>query len=246
MVKTLTRVLRAASLDSGIRVVVLGHAGTAFCSGADLREQIRRRPRESRLSGLSALADLFNLILNSPKPVVCEVSGAVRAAGIGLVAACDIALGTTSATFAASEVLVGVAPALIGAVVVPKIGRASAARFFLTGRTIGGVEAHRIGLLAEVVPDGSLEHASDVLVAELLRANPTSLSVAKQILRDIPLMRQDEGLLQMAQLSARLFSSAEGAEGMSAVLERRPPSWVPIEPALRVGSKTSRSRGRVT
>jgi methylglutaconyl-CoA hydratase len=221
-----------AESDPAVRVLLLGHTGPAFCSGADLKEQAAARKAGRAAPGVGALAPLLGQIQDCPKPVVCAVGGAARAGGVGLVAACDIAIAAESASFATGEVRLGVAPAVLSVVVLPKIGRTAAARLFLTGAAIGAREAQSIGLVAEVVPDSDLESAVAQVVGQLLLAHPNALAATKRILREVPGTSRDEAFSAMAKLSAQLFASPEAAEGIDAFLERRPPAWSsPEEPA---------------
>jgi methylglutaconyl-CoA hydratase len=219
--------IRRAQSNPEVRVLVLGHVGPAFCSGADLKEQAGARDEGRAAPGVGALAPLFRQILDCPKPVVCAVGGAARAGGVGLVAACDIAIAAESASFATGEVRLGVAPAVLSVVVLPKIGRTAAARLFLTGATIGARQAQTIGLVAEVVPDPDLESAVAGVVGQLLQAHPNALAATKRILQEVPELSRDAAFAAMVELSAQLFASPEAAEGMDAFLERRPPKWIP-------------------
>jgi methylglutaconyl-CoA hydratase len=144
-----------------------------------------------------------------------------------LVAACDIAIAAESATFATGEVRMGVAPAVLSVVVLPKIGRSAAARMFLTGATIDAAEAQAIGLVAHVVSDPELGEAVELVVRQLLLAHPNALATTKRILNAVPEMSRGDAFAAMVELSAQLFSSSEAHEGMTAFLERRPPSWAP-------------------
>jgi methylglutaconyl-CoA hydratase len=225
MLSELSREILRAQASSEIRAVVLGHTGPAFCSGADLREQTAGLAAGRPAPGVGSLAPLMQLIQDCPKPVVCSIGGAVRAGGLGLVAACDIAIAAESATFATGEVRLGVAPAVIAVTVLPKMGRAAAARLFLTGATITAIEAKTGGLVADVVSDAELGMAVEVVVRQLLLANPKALAATKRILSDVPGLSRERAFAEMVELSAELFASAEAREGMTAFLERRPPSW---------------------
>ncbi|MGA7172151.1 MAG: enoyl-CoA hydratase-related protein [Candidatus Dormiibacterota bacterium] len=227
MLSDLTREIMRAQANPEIRVVVLGHQGPAFSSGADLHEQTAGFAEGRPSPGVGALAPLFELILECPKPVVCAVGGAARAGGLGLVAACDIAIAAESASFATGEVRLGVAPAVLSVVVLPKVGRSAAARLFLTGATIGAEEALTIGLVSEVVPDAELDQAVELVVGELLMAHPKALAATKRILSEVPTLSREDAFAAMVELSAKLFSSPEAHEGMTAFLERRPTSWTP-------------------
>ncbi|HVB13666.1 MAG TPA: enoyl-CoA hydratase-related protein [Candidatus Dormibacteraeota bacterium] len=225
MLADLVREIQRAAADPEVRVLVLGHTGPTFCSGADLREQTAGLKEGRGAPGVGALAPLFQLILDCPKPVVGAVGGAARAGGLGLVAACDIAIAAESATFATGEVRLGVAPAVLSVVVLPKVGRSAAARLFLTGATIGASEAQAMGLVAQVVGDAELAAAVELVVSQLLLAHPNALAATKRILAEVPTMPQATAFAAMVELSAGLFSSPEAHEGMMAFLERRAPSW---------------------
>jgi methylglutaconyl-CoA hydratase len=216
-----------AESNPEVRVLVLGHIGPAFCSGADLKEQASARREGHAAPGVGGLAPILRQILDCPKPVVCAVGGAARAGGVGLVAACDIAIASEAASFATGEVRLGVAPAVISVVVLPKVGSTAAARLFLTGATIGAREAQTIGLLSQVVPGSELDSAVAEVVGQLLQAHPDALAATKRILQTVTDLSREEGFSAMSELSSRLFASPAAAEGMDSFLERRRPSWVP-------------------
>jgi methylglutaconyl-CoA hydratase len=217
--------LRLATEDPLVRVVVLGHTGTTFCAGADLKEQEEARARTGRSPGAGALAPILMAILDCPKPVVAEIAGAVRGGGMGLVAACDLAVAAEPATFAFSEVRVGVAPAVIAPAVLSRMAPARASELFLTGRTFGAAEALGAGLLSRVVPAAELPREVTLLVSELVAGAPRAQAEVKRLLAQVPRLDRQEALEQMVALSERLFSAEEAREGISAFKERRPPSW---------------------
>ncbi len=225
LVRELIEALAGALADPAVRVVVIGHRGPAFSSGADLKEQAAAFRGGDPGPGVAGLVPLFQLMLAADKPLVCRVGGPARAGGVGLVAACDLAVGSESADFATGEVRLGVAPAVLSVVVLPKIGLAAATRLFLTGAVIGAQEARRVGLLTEVVPDHQLESALQRLLEQLLLAEPAALAAAKGILRRVPRLEPEQAFAEMAELSARLFASPGAQEGMLAFLERRSPAW---------------------
>ncbi|MGH7610935.1 MAG: enoyl-CoA hydratase-related protein [Candidatus Dormibacteria bacterium] len=232
MLGQLTAALQTGLQDPQVRVLVLGHRGPAFCSGADLREQAATFRQGEPGPGVGALVPLFRLMLDSDKPLVARVGGPARAGGVGLVGACDLVVATTQADFATGEVRLGVAPAVLSVVVLPKLGRAAAARLFLTGAVVGAEEACRMGLVTQVVPETELEAATSTLIDQLLLAEPGALAAAKAIIRLVPGLERDRAFSEMAELSRELFASAGAQEGMAAFLERRPPSWVAqVEPA---------------
>ncbi len=217
--------LHQAAEDPLVRVVVLGHTGNSFCAGADLREQEEARARTGRSPGAGALAPILEAILDCPKPVVAEIAGAVRGGGMGLVAACDLAVAAESATFALSEVRVGVAPAVIAHAVLARMTPRWASELFLTGRTFGAGEALSAGLVSRVVPAAELSGEVSNLVSELLAGAPGAQAEVKRLLARVPRLDRGQALEEMAALSEQLFSAEEAREGISAFRERRPPSW---------------------
>jgi methylglutaconyl-CoA hydratase len=222
MIEELLGALARAAADPAVRVVVLSHTGMVFSSGADLKETA------AALAGgelpAARLGDLLAAVCECPKPVVARVAGAARAGGIGLLAAADIAVCAADATFAFSEVRIGVIPAVISATVLPRLTGRDAAELFLTGATFDGVRAARIGLANAAVPAAQLDATVDGYVADLLRAAPGALAGTKTLLRDVTTMREE--LLRLTRLSLQYFTSAEGREGVQAFREKRDPAWI--------------------
>jgi len=169
---------------------------------------------------------VLGAIWESPKPVVARVGGPARAGGLGLIAAADIAVCTTEATFAFTEVRIGVIPAVISATVVPRLSPRSAAELFLTGDVFDGARAAAVGLVTSAVPASELDSTVDGYVRSLVRGAPTALGAAKALLRRGSGPIRDE-LAELTRLSVGFFASAEGREGVAAFAERRDPSWVP-------------------
>ncbi|MDO8614997.1 MAG: enoyl-CoA hydratase-related protein [Dehalococcoidia bacterium] len=216
--------LDAALADDRARLIVLTGAGPAFCSGADLKEA-----RPDRIGGPGAgpggLVAILKQIWHSPKPVIARVNGPTRAGGIGLVAACDIAVSVDSATFAFSEVRLGLIPAIISVVVLPKLGVTKTMELFLTGDTIDAVEAARLGLLNAAVPADQLDAAVGRYAASILKGSPAALAGCKRLVREVPGMDLDAAFAMTSELSAQYFASEEAREGMTAFAEKRPPRW---------------------
>jgi methylglutaconyl-CoA hydratase len=212
--------LTGALSDPGVRVIVLTGAGPAFCSGADLKES-----RTSPSAAPELFPKILQLIWDGPKPVVCRVNGSARAGGIGLIAACDIAVAAESATFAFSEVRIGVTPAIIAVTCLRRMEPRAAAEYFLTGEAFGAPRAAQIGLLTRAVPETELDEQAGRYAGLLLRGAPGALAATKIVLREAGTLPVAEGLARMARLSADRFASAEGQEGMAAFAERRDPSW---------------------
>ena len=216
----LREALAGALSDPGCRVVVLTGADPAFCSGADLKES---RTIPGAASGL--FPQVLQLIWDSHKPVVCRVNGSTRAGGIGLVAACDIAVASQSATFAFSEVRIGATPAIIAVPCLRRMEPRAAAGYFLTGETFDAQRAAEIGLLTGAVPKIQLDEEIARYTDLLLRGAPGALAATKRVLREAGSMPVATGLARMAELSAARFASEECRQGMAAFAEKRAPSW---------------------
>jgi methylglutaconyl-CoA hydratase len=209
-----------AHLDAaaGARVVVLTHTGPVFCSGMDLREA-RTAP------GAGELPRVLEAILSAPAPVVARLAGPARAGGIGLLAACDLAVAADTATFAFSEVRVGVVPAVLAVTVLPRIPAAAARELFLTGETFDAARARAIGLLTAAVPADRLDAEVTRYVDLLRRGAPGALAATKALLGRPPDPDRAAAFAAMGELSARHFASAEAREGIAAFTEKRPPAW---------------------
>ncbi|MFN0148430.1 MAG: enoyl-CoA hydratase/isomerase family protein [Dehalococcoidia bacterium] len=225
----LERQVAAALNDERVRVVVLTGTGPVFCSGADLKEQRERNASGETSSVLGAvgggLPAIFMRLWESPKPVIGRINGAARAGGLGLVAACDIAVGVDSATFGFSEVRLGVIPAIISVLCLRKLGESRCMELFLTGEPFNAGKAVEWGLLNASVPAAELDSAVGGYVANILKGGPLALAGAKQLVRRVPGLSLAEGFAWTAEESARYFASAEALEGMTAFAEKRPPRW---------------------
>ncbi|WP_018349296.1 enoyl-CoA hydratase family protein [Longispora albida] len=208
-----------AEADDSVRALLLDHTGPVFCSGADLKETAAAR--EAGQVPAAALVELLARLVECPKPVVARVNGPARAGGLGLIAAADIAVCSASATFAFTEVRLGVVPAVISATVLPRLTSRAAAELYLTGAVFDGERAAGIGLVTAAVSDvdATVRGYLDALVL----GAPGALAGAKALLRR-PVR---EELDRLATLSASYFLSPEGREGVQAFAEKRAPSWVP-------------------
>lgn len=222
LVGELTAHLGAAAEDDGVRAVVLTHTGTTFCAGADLKEQVGEGGPEA---GTRRMLDLLRRIVTLPKPVIARVDGHVRAGGLGLVGAADIAVAGPGATFAFTEVRLGLTPAIISLTTLGRMDERSAARYYLTGESFGADAAVASGLLT-LAGDPVDEALAPVLTA-LAAASPQGLAETKALLIEAVVARFDRHAADRQAQSARLFASDEAREGMQAFLERRPPRWAP-------------------
>jgi len=220
--------LAAALGDDRARLIVLTNTGPVFCSGADLKELSSPGTRTGS-AGPGRLVSILKCILSSPKPVIARVAGPARAGGLGLVAACDIAVSVDSATFAFSEVRVGVIPAIISVVVLPKLGQTRGMELFLTGETFDAAEAARIGLINAAVPADQLDYRVERFAESILKGAPGAIAGSKRLVREVPGMELDEAFAFTGRLSAEYFASEEAREGMAAFAQKRPPQWA--EPA---------------
>ncbi|MFF3669249.1 enoyl-CoA hydratase-related protein [Microtetraspora malaysiensis] len=224
--------LDGALADPDVRVIVLTGAGPVFCSGADLKEQRAQREGEPGAAPVTgAFPEILSLIWDSPKPVICRLNGTARAGGLGLVTACDFAFAPLSATFAFSEVRLGVAPAMIAVTCLRRMEPRAAAEYFLTGEAFSAARAAEVGLLTRAVPEDELDATVARYADMLLRGGPEALAITKRLVREVPAMPVDEGLRRMAELSAERFTSKEGQEGIRAFMEKRPAAWIPPAPA---------------
>ena len=210
-----------ADSDPTVRVVVLTNQGTVFCAGADLGE----RERGSSASPVE-LSELFQRIRSSPKPFVGRVRGHCIAGGVGLAAVLDISVALDTAQFGFSEVRVGVAPAIISVVCLPKMRAGDARSAFLRGNRFSGSEAVRLGLINEAVSAQEIDDRVRLVVNDLLAGEPAAIAAAKQLTMTVPAMAVDEAFAWTRELSATLFASDPAREGMAAFREKRPASWV--------------------
>ena len=224
LVADLDRHLTAALDDPAVRVIVLTGAGPAFCSGADLKE--RRGADGTASAGRpGGLVPILTAMWEAPKPVVGRINGPARAGGVGLVAACDIAVAAERATFAVNEVRIGVIPAVVSVVLVPKMGQTRAMELCLTGDSFDAHAAVTYGLLTAVAPRDGLDEAVGRYVASLLKGAPEALAGCKRLVRDVPKLAMEAAFVEMAERSARFFASDEAREGMTAFAEKRLPRW---------------------
>ncbi|GAA2518508.1 enoyl-CoA hydratase-related protein [Winogradskya humida] len=218
--------LGAALTDTSVRAVVISHTGPVFCSGADLKETAETR--DDAKVPAEIMADVLAAIWEFPKPVVARVAGPARAGGLGLIAAADLAVCTRDATFAFSEVRLGVIPAVISATVLPRLAPRAAAELYLTGDVFDGVRAAEIGLVTAAVSLEELDGRVAAFCDSLVKGGPIALAGTKQLLRRPPAESIRADMAELAARSGSYFKSAEGREGVAAFREKRPANWVPV------------------
>ena len=215
----------AAEADDAVHVVVVTNTGRTFCAGADLSERSGDAPPNR--TGLNKPAGLYERIRNSPKPFVGKIAGHAVAGGLGLAASMDISVGLVDAKFGFTEVRIGVAPAMISVICIPKMGAAAATEEFLRGNRFGGDRAAELGLINYAVAPDELDAKVDEIVDDLREGAPAALAACKQLVQRVPAMGFSDAMSWTAELSADLFQSEGAQEGMRAYLEKRPPTWSP-------------------
>jgi methylglutaconyl-CoA hydratase len=219
--------LDTAMSDDAARVIVLDHTGPVFCAGMDLKEAGGASDDDQ---GVREFPAILERIWTGPKPVVAVLRGPARAGGVGLVAAADIAVAVDTATFAFTEVRIGVVPAVISVTVLPRLLPRAAHELFLTGETFDAHRAERIGLINSVAPAERLDDEVRRYTDMLALGGPTALAETKALLRAPRQADMSEDFAAMLALSARFFASEEGQEGIAAFAGKRKAAWVPQRP----------------
>jgi methylglutaconyl-CoA hydratase len=228
VIAELTAAFEKAGKDESVRVVVLAGEGKSFCAGADvnwMRKMVDYTVEEN-VADAMAMARMLRMIRECPKPVIARIHGAAIGGGVGLVAACDIAVAVESAVFSLSEVKLGIIPAVISPFVLEKIGPGQFRRYALTAERFGAQEAKRIGLVHEVVGSEAELDQRIGEIAETLKANgPKALAACKRVMTDVTGVMWDKVQDLTARRIAELRVSDEGQEGLKAFLEKRKPKW---------------------
>jgi len=228
LIGALTKAFQELNQDRSVRVVVLAGNGPAFCAGADLNwmKRMAGYSDDENLRDARSLAEMLATLDSMDKPTIARVHGPAFAGGTGLVAACDIAVGTPEAKFCFSEAKLGLSPATISPYVMRAIGARAASRYFLTAEVFDGAEALRIGLLSALVPAAELDAAVDGLVQHLLAGGSEAHARIKDLIRQVAGRPIDSALKSdTARRIAEIRASPEGKEGIAAFLEKRKPSW---------------------
>ena len=228
LIAELRQTLRDVAQDRSVRALVLAAAGTAFCAGADLNwmKRMAKYGYEENVADARALAEMLAALDRMPKPTIARVHGPAFAGGTGLVAACDIAVGTPEAKFCFSEAKLGLSPATISPYVLRAIGERAARRYFLSAEIFDAQEALRIGMLSALVPAAELDAFIGGLLKHLLAGGAEAHRRIKELVRDIAGRSIDEAVLaETAKRIAEIRVSPEGEEGIAAFLEKRKPSW---------------------
>ena len=229
VIQAITEAFADVGARADVRAVVLAAEGPAFCAGANLNWMRRMADytREENLADASKLAAMLRTIAECPKPTIARVQGDVYAGGMGLVAACDMAVSVDTAWYCLSEVKIGLAPATISPYVIRAMGARAAQRYFLTAERFTAAEAHRIGFVHEVVAADALDTKVDELLKALTSASPAAVVACKTLVADVVGRDIDAGLIAYTvEAIADIRASAEGREGVQAFLNKRKPAWL--------------------
>ena len=230
LIAEITEGLRELELDTRVRAVVLSSTGKSFCAGADLNWMKRAAgySQEENLRDANRLAELMSTLNELSKPTIARVQGPAYGGGVGLIAACDIAVGTYDAVFSLSEVKLGIVPAVISPYVLAAIGERYSRRYMLTAERFSAAEAYRIGLLHELVPgEEQLDEAIAEILDSLLANGPQAQAECKTLIRIVAGQPIDEETIaETAQRITRVRASPEGREGLAAFLDKRQPNWI--------------------
>jgi len=230
VIAELTQAFTEAGAQSQVKAIVLGANGPAFCAGANLNWMRRMADytRDENIADAGKLATMLRTIAECPKPTIARVQGDVYAGGMGLVAACDMAVSVDTAWYCLSEVKIGLVPATISPYVLRAMGTRASQRYFLTAERFTAAEAHRIGFVHEVVAGAdALDAKVDELVKALTSASPAAVRSCKQLIADVDGREIDDALIgKTVESIADIRASDEGREGVQAFLQKRKPSWL--------------------
>lgn len=241
MIAELTAAFGELEADSSVRAVVLAGRGKVFCAGADLNWM--KRMGEMDFAGNRKDAMVFGTMLNRlhsmRKPTVARVHGAAFAGGMGLIAACDIAVASTDTEFSVSEVRLGLTPATISPYVLAAMGERAAHRYFLTAERFPAAEAYRIGFIQDLAQPAELDATVNAILGELVQGAPGAHAVTKDLIHAVAKRPITPELIDdMAGRIAGARASAEGKEGVRAFLEKRSPGWLQqAKQAVKKGAK---------
>lgn len=224
---TLNECVAKATADRAVRAIVLTGVGKTFCAGADLKAGGGGAARRGAGGERAPFVQAIQRLWESPKPVIGRIQGNAWGGGLGLMAACDIAIAVESGRYGFTEVRLGLIPAIISVFVLRKMNLADASRYFLTGDRFTAEQARQMSLVHQVVPEAELDSAVNQVLDSLLQCGPTALGECKALLRRIPALNVEQGLDYAAAKIADLFESEEGREGMAAFNEKRKARWVP-------------------
>ena len=230
LINDLTTAFQSLDVNVAVRAVILSAVGKSFSAGADLNwmKRVAASSQADNLRDATALGKLMRTLHGLSKPTIARVQGAALGGGVGLVACCDIAIGSSRASFSLSEARLGLIPAVISPYVIAAIGERAAHRYFLTAERFDAAEAFRLGLLHELAPDDdAMDDKINDIVTALLLCGPQAITESKHLISAVANQRIDDVVVaDTTQRIARVRSSIEGKEGVSAFLDKRKANWV--------------------
>jgi len=229
MISELIEAMRTLNDDPAVRAVILAGVGSSFCAGADLKwmQRMAGCPFEQNHADAMNFATLLSTIDTMRKPTIARVHGPAFAGGVGLVAACDIAVAAYEAEFCLSEVRLGLIPSTIGPYVVRAMGERAARRYFLSAELFTAAEAYRIGLVSDITPPGELDTRINELLGQLIQGGPVAQALSKEWIRALAGLPITPDLIkESATLLATARASEEGREGIRSFVAKRMPAWL--------------------
>lgn len=229
LIAQLTDIFTRINNSNDIRVMVLAATGKSFSAGADLNwmKRMATYSYEQNLADANALANMFHILNTIDKPTIAKVQGAAFGGAVGLVACCDMAIGSKLSKFCLSEVKLGLIPATISPYVIDAIGARVAKRYFTTAEVFSARRARRLGLLSEAVVEEELDSTIESLIENILENSPAAIREAKQLILDIQNKPISKDILTMtSEKIAGIRVSEQGQEGLNAFLQKRPANWV--------------------
>lgn len=228
LIATLTKMFKKLGEDKNVRAVILRANGNSFCAGADVNWMKRMADYtfEENVEDAKKLAEMLRVLNYMPKPTIARVQGAAFGGAIGLIACCDMAVGSKLSKFCLSEVKLGLIPATISPYVIAAMGERIARRYFMTAEVFSARRARRLGLLSETVTEEELDDCVEDLIGNILKNGPNAVAAAKQLIFDVsPQICEDEIMEKTCLRIATVRVSGEGQEGLGAFLDKRKPSW---------------------
>jgi methylglutaconyl-CoA hydratase len=247
LIAALTKTLKKLDADDSVRAVVLMGAGPAFCAGADLNwmKRMAGYTLQQNYADAKALAGMLKVLDRLSKPTIARVHGPAFAGGVGLVAACDIAVGSVDAEFVLTEAKLGLSPATISPYVVRAMGERMAHRYFLTAEKFTAAEAYRIGLLSELCLPGELDNKINELLGHIVSGGKDALAEIKGLIRAVSRGTIDDPMIDdTAKRIAKIRASKEGREGIASFLGKRKPAWVAAAEAGAAAKKPATAKAK--
>lgn len=213
--------------DAPAQIVILTGAGKAFCAGMDLDELkgLTAKTHAENVEDSTRMARIFRRLYDFPKPTIAAVNGAAIAGGTGLATMCDFTLAVPEAKFGYTEVRIGFVPAIVSSILVWQVGHKIARDLLLTGRLFDAAEAHRYGLVNEIVESSALMTRARELAGKLMKNSPSSLRATKRLINGFISSQLDQQIAVAIEQNASIRTTADFLEGVTSFLEKRDPKW---------------------